>query len=258
MALGQTVVEKVVTALVQPCGLLWLLLIGCMSMAVNSRRRELIVVAACPLLLLTIAGNDVFAEWLVRTREGRFADIQPLSEQRLDVVVVLGGGASTGMNYRSQGNGSGDRLILAAELYHQGLTRKFICTGRKIGEMTNIDADPSQRSAEILMALGVPEAAIERFGGRNTSEEMTELGKRFNGTDQRVGLLTSAWHLPRALALAKRNGFEPDPLPADFLSKPSDIPRTTAEIVHSLIPQSGPLDTTSMIVKEYVGTLVGR
>ena len=57
-------------------------------------------------------------------------------------LTVLGGGGGPGANGRLQGNGPGDRLILAAQLYHQKIARKFICTGQRIMSMNASGVDP--------------------------------------------------------------------------------------------------------------------
>ena len=167
---------------------------------------------------------------------------------------MLGGGGSTGPHDRHQG---GDRLVLAAQLYHAGLAKQLICTGKKIAELSGGGVDPAVVSNDVLTKLGVPEVAIEMFGGRTTAEEMASLGKRFSSGDDRVGVVTSAWHLRRAIRLANRNDFFPEPLPADFLSGP-DAEMTVGEILLSCCPSSSALHTTTKIGKEYLGALVGR
>ena len=108
----------------------------------------------------------------------------------------------------------------------------------------------------ILLALGIPEDDIELLDGRNTSEEMRFLGERFRDSAG-IGLITSAWHLPRATRLATKNGFDPIPLPADFISTPGK-PATTARLILDCIPQDGSLSTSSKLLKEYLGMLAGR
>ncbi len=250
--------QKIATSLAMPCGIIWYLL-SCSIVAARSvgairLTRTLVVVW----LIFTGLGNYFVATWLAHSLEDPYVEIRPLDQQPFDYVIVLGGGASQGANERHQGNGSGDRLILAAQLYHAGVAQNLICTGKRIASMNASSFDASEQSQDILIRLAVPESAIEIHGGRTTSEEMKTLGERFSNSGQRVGLVTSAWHLRRAMRLAKRNNLLPQPLPANFITGPASRELTPGEIIQSLIPQSGNMATVAKVAKEYLAMLVGR
>lgn len=259
----RNVVEKVGTALAMPSGLLWILLLALTIQLWMQKKQNYagqpgrITAAAC-FVLFTIAGNGFIANRLAAALEADYLAIDPMKEAPMDVVIVLGGGGGLGANGRQQGNSSGDRLILAAQLYHQKIAEKFICTGQRIESMNATGVDPAESSRDILLKLGVPDSAIELAGGRNTSEEMQGLSERFQNSKSRIGLLTSAWHLPRAMRLANRNGLQPLPLPADFHTAPGVGGFTTGQIVESMIPNGSALGGTWSIAKEYLGMLVGR
>ena len=266
-ALGVTqdgnVVEKVSTALVMPSGLLCMLLLT-LSIQLwtqkkqNHTGRPGAVASTVCFALFSLAGNGFIANRLATALEADYLGIDPMKETPVDVVIVLGGGGGLGANGRLQGNGSGDRLILAAQMYHQKLAKSFICTGQRIASMSSSGVDPAETSRDILINLGVPDSAIEMAGGRNTSEEMQELSERFQNPELRIGLLTSAWHLPRAMRLANRNGLKPLPLPADFRTAANVEGFKTGQIVESIIPNGFALEATCLFAKEYLGMLVGR
>lgn len=255
--LGRSAFEKLATALVMPTGLIWLLLTCCIVWRMRTVPRRLVWLLSLIWIAYTAAGNGYFSSMLLSGLEEPYATIKPLEQQPFDAVVLLGGGATVGRNGRQQGNASGDRVILAAQMYHRGLTRKVICTGKRIASMDSTGMDPAAQSADILVNLGVPKSAIEQLGGQTTSEEMRTLGKQFSKSDKRVGVITSAWHLPRAMKLAVRNEFYPEPLPSDFLTGP---PRslTSGEVINAFIPQGGSFMVVSRVAKEYLGMLVGR
>lgn len=257
MLVGRSALEKIVTGLAMPCGVIWYMLSFSVFLAYRARQGKLTVCIGVTWLLYTMAGNGFLCTIFMNQIEADFQSIDPLQQEPFDVVVLLGGGASVGANVRQQGNSSGDRLILAAQLYHSGLAKKLICTGRRIKELSNVEFDPAEQSSLVLQGLGVPADVIELAGGRTTSEEMLGLGKRFQGADVRVGLVTSAWHLRRAMRLAKRNGFEPHPLPADFMTGPSE-PWTLAEKLMAIVPNADCVVINSRIAKEYLGALIGR
>lgn len=256
--LGRMVAEKVATALVMPYGLLWLLLLFSAAYAVAARQRLAAVLLLSCWVTSTIVGSGHLHQRLARSLEGPYLEIDPLKLKPFEFVVVLGGGGGLSANGRMQGNHSADRLIVAAQLYHQKLAGKLICTGQRIESMNSTGADPAEVSRTILQDLGVPADAIETVGGRNTAEEMENLGQRFAESDDRVGLVTSAWHLPRAMRLALRNGFEPEPLPCDFRSPPEVQPPTPGQIIEGLIPSGAAAAGNSALMKEILATLAGR
>ncbi|MCA9085165.1 MAG: YdcF family protein [Planctomycetaceae bacterium] len=256
--LGRSAAEKVVTALAMPYGILWYLLTFLMILCVRTGRRLLTSTAAVVWLGYTLCGNGIVASLIAGNLESEFRTINPLEADAFDVVVVLGGGSSPAVNQRIQGNSSGDRLIVTAQLYHGGLAKRIICTGRNIATLTPGVPDPSEQSRDVLTRLGVPADCIELLGGRTTSEEMHELGRRFSSGSIRVGLVTSAWHLKRAMRLADRNGFHPHPLPADFLAGKSPFGVSRAEFLLSMIPQADAAHTIWKCTKEHLGMLIGR
>lgn len=258
LSLDRMVVEKVATALLLPAGFLWLMLLFSCAHAVAAKQRVAAVWLLICWMTYSAAASGFVSDRLATALEQPYLSINPLEEQPFEYVVVLGGGGGLGANQRLQGNGSGDRMIMAAQLYHLGIARKLICTGQRIESMSSSGVDPADVSLDILSKLGVPVEVVEKLGGRNTSEEMKSLGERFGETDQRVGLLTSAWHMPRALRLARRNGFHPQALPADFRSSPKLNPPTPGEIIVSMIPSGDALAANGALCKECLGMLVGR
>ncbi|MDG1895734.1 MAG: YdcF family protein [Fuerstiella sp.] len=250
--------QKIATSLAMPCGVIWYLLSCSIFAARSAGNSKITWTLAAIWLTFTGLGNGILAGSLSYSLEAPYSEIRPLEQQPFDYVIVLGGGASEGANDRNQGNGGGDRLILAAQLYHAGLAGKLICTGQRIASMDASSMDTSERSQDVLTRLGVPESAIEIAGGRNSSEEMQSLGQRFADTGQRVGLVTSAWHLQRVMRLAKRNNFAPHPLPADFTNGPASTKPTWGQIVQGLIPHEGNMTVITKVATEYLGMLVGR
>ena len=71
--------------------------------------------------------------------------------------------------------------------------------------------------------------------------------------DSRVGLITSAWHLPRAERLANANGFSPHPIASNFESTPDMRPT-----VGDLFPSAQAAEVIARVVKEWLAAAVGR
>ncbi len=262
LTLGRDAAEKIATAVFMPSGLIWLMLLSLTIQLWPFRRRPEgrpgSFAALTVFVFYSLAGNGFVAGAMAAALEAPYRQMNPLAEPPVDYVIVLGGGGRLGANGRFQGNDSGDRMILAAQLYHQHHETRIVCTGQRIESMNSSGVDPADTSRDILMRLGVPDSSIEMIGGRTTSEEMQNLGKRFAGSAERMGLLTSAWHLRRATRLAERNGLNTIPVPADFRSSRQDRTPTTGQCIEAMIPNGSAMASTWWFAREYLGMLLGR
>jgi uncharacterized SAM-binding protein YcdF (DUF218 family) len=251
---GPTMVEKLLTALASPVGLVWLGLLVMIYFCAMTRLTWPAIAGFICWLMLTIGGNQFVSEGLARLLEAPYQDIDVYQIEPLDTIVVLGGGTNTALNGKSQLDINGDRIAVAARLYHAGQVKKLICTGTQKFRSTPEDLHPREEASEVLLELGVPADAVLQMQGENTSEEMANLKKWIDKTDSagRVGILTSAWHLPRAIRLAKSHNLEVHPVPANFISGPFSASP------HMVVPGAQHLMLTSKLLKEYLARLVGR
>lgn len=256
---GREVLEKVIQRLVTPAGLLW---IGLGTLAVVARRRRERAGFVGSLALwsvLTVGGNGALMGRLFLTLEREYVQLDPFAELPYDSLIILGGGSAIGANGRPQLNSAGDRLVLAASLFHAGRAQRLICTGHRIAALDPRGVDPSEQSMQILKELGVPPRAIVQSGGTNTSEELRAIvaAKLAWG---RIGLVTSAWHMPRALRLARSCGLEVSPVPANFAS-PRPIARSRLSpgaLLLQLVPSAEALESAARLGKELLARLTGR
>jgi len=251
---GPTMVEKLLTALANPVGLIWLGLIGLVYFCILNRQSWPALSGFACWLILTVGGNQLVADWLANSLESPFQNIDIFHMEPFDTVVVLGGGTSSLQNGRSQLSNSGDRIATAARLYHAGQVKRLVCTGTQTFRSTPKDLHPREEAAEILLGLGVPANFVLQMKGDNTSQEMANLKKWIDQNDAggRVGILTSAWHLPRAIRLAKSQGLEVQPIPSNFTSRPF------APSPNLVVPSGENLMVTGQIMKEYLARLVDR
>lgn len=256
-ALGRMVAEKLVTVLAMPTGIVWLLLLVSVLATGRAGRRDLMLAAAIPWTVLTLLGNGMVAEALAQSLEQPYRQIQPLQSEPFDSIIVLGGGTSVGGNGRIQGNTAGDRILLTAQMFHAGLTKRILCSGGRITELALDTTNPAEESLALLVSLEVPKEFIGQLKGRNTSEEMHLLSESLGNTNERIGLVTSAWHLTRTLRLAERNNLTLEPLPADFIAGPPSR-LTTGAIILNCIPQAEALWRSAKVLKEYLGIIVKR
>ena len=250
---GGMVLRKTLVQLAMPCGVVWLLLAGLALAAWHARHRRLAASIAAAWVLFSLAGNAWVAGAMFAWLEGEYAPIVPLEKGPFEAVVVLGGGTSTAPNREPQLSAGGDRVRLGAALYLAGRAPHLICTGTRIAGVSRNPNDPAEEVARLWQQLGVPRERITQLPGRTTSEEMIALRRFLEQRNwRRVGLVTSAAHMRRALRLAHREGLRLDPLPADFVTQPSAFNGL------SIIPDGATLLRTHLGCKEILAGWLGQ
>jgi uncharacterized SAM-binding protein YcdF (DUF218 family) len=251
---GPTMVEKLLTVLVTPVGFVWLGLMLLIYFSVMTRQGWPAVAGLVCWLILTIGGNQLVSQWLAGSLEAPYQDLDVFEVEPFDMIVVLGGGTSSTLDGQSQLSIDGDRVAIAARLFHAGQVKRFVCTGTQAFRSTPKDLDPRQEATEILVGLNVPKSAILQMRGENTSQEMANLKTWLaeNKVGGRVGILTSAWHLSRAIRLAEAQGLTVHPVPSNFVTAPY------TPSPHLVVPGADHLMITSKMLKEYLARLIGR
>jgi len=245
--------SKLIGMLCMPTGLLWLGLLLAMFWAFKRRMRDLGAFLAFLFLGFSLAGNPQVGALLMNRLE---STIPPFPENAapLDALFVLGGGSQVDERGHPFLGVSGDRITEAARLWHAGKVRCLVASG------TSDDARTGRRNlgAEtraIWESLGIPSTAIREIEEPCfiTRDEIQAYGRLMVQEGwHRVGLLSSAWHLPRAMALAKRARLEVLPIPSDERGR---IPRF--QLWH-LVPQEEGFQKTQLACWEMLGRLVGH
>lgn len=249
-------VEKTLKAIFTPVGAVWGLLALTVYFSLVFKAGKTAIVAFVCWLLLTVGGNGLVEQAFANYMERSYLESNPFSDEPYDVVFVLGGGTTTAANGNPQLGSQGDRVMLAARLYFAGKAKKIISSGYKKYRRNKKDMHYYEETIEILKDLNVPESALGKMAGSSTSEEIEEMRKWLDANpppaDFRIGILTSAWHLRRAMALADQAGIDAQPIPAAFRS---NYYRPGPSIV---IPSAPNLNATSEMIHELLGRMIGR
>jgi uncharacterized SAM-binding protein YcdF (DUF218 family) len=144
---------------------------------------------------------------------------------------------------------SSDRVWHAARLYHRGVAPRIVVSGGAYAVQAG-EAPPDQTEAAamrtFLLALGVPDTAIVMEGKSLNTIENMEDARALVGTGK-VALVTSGYHMPRALRLAKRAGLNAEAFPTDWQVLPG-----TAPWWESLMPSVGALTQSGIAIREYL------
>lgn len=225
----------------------------------RSRWQKSLLLAA--VLILWISSNRWVATGLARSLEWRYLPPEPMPSAQ--AIVLLGGGTEADIFPRPsvEVNAAGDRVLYAAELYHQGKAPYIVVTGKRI-EWLGGGGSPTQEMAELLVRLGVPAEAIwQESDSLNTYEDALYTRKILEEKGiRRIILVTSASHLPRSVPLFEHQGFEVIPAPTDYTvtqAEWDELGNTSlAELLTGLFPSAENLSTTTRILKEYLGMAI--
>ena len=247
-----TFTRKLIMAALNPAAVFWLGVLSSGLLVLLRFRRVALCILLASSLCLGIGSNGLVGRWAISSLEREYYEFDPHKLEPLDALIVLGGGLGSRRNGMPQLTGSGDRVMLAARLYHLGKARLLITGGDAIPEI-GLPADTAEAAARVWRELGIPDSAIVRGRGANTGEELQNAKRYLAGTDaKRVGLLTSAWHMPRARRHAERNGLKVEPVPADFWTD-----RPPEPLLFSLVPSAEAIAFTHRAILEYLAMAVG-
>jgi len=212
---------KIVSPLFFPVPVICEILAAGLALLWFTRRQKagkaLVTVGAALLLLL---GNHGISGTLLRPLEERYPPLTlppgqgaPGAIEKGERIVVLGGGYSTDPRVDTASRLTEitlARLVGGIELYRKMPGSKLILSG---------GPPPLAETMEkVALNLGVPQQdIILDTKSRNTREEAFLIAPIVGETP--FLLVTSASHMPRAMALFRKLGMNPTAAPTDFLAQ---------------------------------------
>jgi uncharacterized SAM-binding protein YcdF (DUF218 family) len=228
-----------------------LLAAGLLAIFLRWRRTGLTLQVVAVLVLMLSAWTS-FGAVLLDPLEERFA--QPASlPTAVDGVVVLGGGFEGAVNLVRGGyelNSGGDRFVEAAILARRYPRAKIVVTGGTGALILEGEGD-ADTAPRLLTALGV---ALERLilenRSRNTYENAVFTEELVTPQPGETWLLvTSAFHMPRSMALFSKAGFAVLPWPVDY--------RTSGAERFGMFRDNAAdaLQNTTVAIREWIGLL---
>lgn len=244
--------QKLLARLLMPAGMLWLFLLAATLYFIRLGSWAAAGVVFAVTIFYSLAGNAWVGAWLIHKLEEQSPPFDWKELAELDAVCVLGAGTEIGPN-GPQLSSAGDRVFVAARLYLQHKTGKLVCSGSSIPGIDQ-ERDLAAETATLWRALSIPERDIIQLPQPTiTKQEIAAYQELINTNGwNRVGLVTSAWHMPRAMRLAKAAGLDLVPLPADYRG---DMPPLT---LYWLTPCSEGFSRVQTACWEMLGTAVGR
>jgi uncharacterized SAM-binding protein YcdF (DUF218 family) len=245
--------RKLAGLALMPVGLVWLGLAALALASWRQRRRGTATAAAVLWLLLGLAGNGHVAAALVGRLEAGYAPAHPLASGPFDVALVLGGGVSISPGGEAELSESADRVLFASRLFRAGRTPLLAVSGPYLRLPDGRSLSYPRAEAGVLEELGVPRGRIVLVEGpRATGEEIAAYASLAHERGwRRIALITSGWHLPRALRHCRRLGLSVTPLPSDPTG-PAPPWR-----LRDVMPDAKALQRTSIALWEMVGSFAG-
>jgi len=200
----------------------------------------------------------VFSDWMCGKIEQRYPLIPVEKIEPADAIVVLGGGVDPSSPPRiyPEVNAAGDRVLHAARLYKAGKAPWIIVTGGRGLRMPDAMGSEADALRTILCKdLGVPQSAILIEETSRNTRENALFTKRISDDRgfKKIILVTSAQHMPRALAQFRPTGLQVLPAPTDF-----EIEFNKPQTILGYLPDARALERSSRAFKELVGIAANR
>lgn len=229
--------SKIIWALISPDSLLVILGMGAwISLILGWQQFSRKLLALLALLLLLI-GSVPVGEWLIAPLETRFQANAALPAQ-VDGVIVLGGAVDPQLSDawgQTELESSADRLIAfsyLASLYPQA---QLVYTGgsASVAEQEYKEAD---YVGFLLAQIGLGQAAIiYESESRNTAENVSNSKPLVNPQPhQNWILVTSAYHMPRAVGVFCQQQWPVHAYPVDHHSRPANLWRLNFNFAENL------------------------
>jgi uncharacterized SAM-binding protein YcdF (DUF218 family) len=244
-------VSKVIWFFATPSNLLpSVILLGTVLQLRKQTRRRGFALASGATLLLLVGGLSPLANWVILPLEQRFPSL-PIGDGRITGAIVLGGSVQAEDSFAHSQllmNEAGERVVVMADIARRHPEAKIVFAGGS-GAFLEDDVAEAAAIARFSNTLGIArERILFEERSRTTRENALytrELVRPESG--ERWLLVTSAWHMPRAIGVFRKAGFTVEPWPVDY---------RTSRGLDALRPQSSipeGLRRIDFIVREYVG-----
>lgn len=201
---------------------------------------------------LALAGWSPLGPVLLMTLEDRFPKQE--TPTRISGIVMLGGAVDIHIT-EARGieawNDQAERITAVAELANKFPAARIILSG---GSGHQDAVSESSIAKQALVAMGVPERRMElEARSRNTCENARESFVTAQPKGDEVWLLvTSASHMPRAIACFRAANFQVLPYPVDYHTRGSEDLRRMQESIADGLAQ------VDLVAHEWVGLITYR
>jgi uncharacterized SAM-binding protein YcdF (DUF218 family) len=214
--------------------------------------RRLMIAAV---VLLAVAAFSPLGNVLLYPLESRFPPWDP-AQGPPDGIVVLGGpidpdlSIAHGMTVITS---SPDRVVAAAVLAHRYPNAKIVYSGGSSSLISNEQRE-ADYAASLFESLGIDKVRLIMDRDSRNTYENAVFSKKLAApkAGERWLLVTSAFHMPRAVGLFRKAGFAVEPYPVDWrVGRGTDVLAFTQFSLDGLL-------RTEVGVREWLGLVAYR
>jgi uncharacterized SAM-binding protein YcdF (DUF218 family) len=245
------ILSKILHFLIMPLSWITGILLYAIFTRRNARKPKLVITA---FLLLYLFSNSFLFNEAIGLWEVKATDHDSLQHKPYSAVIVLGGLSFWDYHLkRIQFNRSADRILQALDVYEKGIAKTLIISGGS-GSLSKPDERESVYIKEYLKILGYhDEEIIIEPNSRNTYENAVETKKLLDSLNLKGPylLVTSGYHMQRALACFRKQGMTVEPYSADRCAGERKFYPDNL-----FIPNAGVLTGWDMLLHEWIGYLM--
>lgn len=246
------ILSKILQFVISPIVWLFCLLLWAVITKNTRRSKKLIITSA---ILLYLFSNGFIFDEAIRAWETRQSNIIN-NNKTYNYAIVLGGFVNSyEIKTEQLGFNRGvDRLMQAIKLYKIGKVKKIVFTGGDasiVGSYGN-EGNIIKNFINQTKIIDTADFIVEN-SSRNTHENALYIAKLFKSGSLKGNalLITSAFHMKRALGCFKKTGLNVDYYVADRYSG-----KRKYIFDHLLIPNSDTFDKWNLLIHEIVGYYV--
>jgi uncharacterized SAM-binding protein YcdF (DUF218 family) len=216
-------VSKVAWFFATPSNLIASLILLGLALSLLRRTRRLgIGLGLAATVGLFVAGLSPLATLLILPLEQRFPAFRD-DGRPVDGIVILGGAVQSDESVRRGQlavNEAAERFVAAIDLGRRYPGARIVLSGGSASLLAE-GAPEADVALEHLVRLGLPAGSLEVENRSRTTAENAAFARAL--ADPKLGerwlLVTSAWHMPRAVAVFRKAGFDVTAYPVDYRTR---------------------------------------
>ena len=252
--------SKIIWFFIQPSGFCVFLIIIGLALSKTRWARWAKRMTATGAVLLALIAFSPLGRLLITPLEDRFTLPQAGQLDKLDLkgLVVLGGTVNmpiTDARGAPALVSGAERIIEAVRLARRYESLKILLVGGPNTVLTNPTPD-AEIVKKIMVDLGIPRGRIiTEPRSRNTYQNAArtrELGLIRAGEEKQWLLITSAYHMPRAVGCFRQNGLNLTPYPVNYMTGGQKT------LYKPFYYAMDGITLTDLAVKEWLGLLAYR
>jgi len=240
--------HKILPLLISPL----VLILGLLVFGIIKNRRSVLIIAV---LTLYVCSLPIVSGGLFRLIELDAVRLEPKDVPEADAIVVLSGMLTwvPGKEAVTREWGDPDRFWGGVELMLAHKAPTLIFTGGKLPwELGNESEGHYLKKHAQLLNIS-EQNIIVTADVQNTEQEAAAVGNLLNHINdtypKKIILVTSAFHMPRALRLFEQQGLQVFAYPVDFKVDESAL------TLMSFMPNPGALGQTDLVIRELAGRM---